>query len=227
MKVKNMHNEKIKTIKNKKLRIVRFLRIDRVIKNQGILEWIDAILFAVIVVSIFRTWAYAPYRVPTGSMIPTIEKGDFLFANMHSYGFVIPFTDKKIIKKPIKRQDIAIFPYPEDPSVTFIKRVIGLPNDRITIKDEVVYINGERLFEPYKFLDNSLPTRNTDLELVVPEDKYFMMGDNRRNSLDSRFWGFVDKKVISGTGGIVFWSHTPEESLLTGYNLNRIGTILR
>lgn len=214
-------------INSKNFRIVRFLKIDKVIKNQSILEWIDAILFAVIVVSIFRTWFYAPYRVPTGSMIPTIEKGDFLFANMHSYGYVIPFTDKKILKTPIKRQDIAIFPYPEDPSITFIKRIIGIPNDKIIIKDEIVYINGKELDEPYKFLDSSLPIRGDDLELVVPAGKYFMVGDNRRNSLDSRYWGFVDEKTIRGTGSIVFWSHNPVKSLLNGYNLNRIGTILR
>ena len=112
-----------------------------------------AILFALIVVGIFRTWGYAPYKVPTGSMLQTIQRGDFLFANMHSYGFIIPFTDKKIFKSAVKRQDIVIFPYPQDPSVNFIKRVIGLPGDKISIRNEIVFINDRQLDEPYKFLD--------------------------------------------------------------------------
>ena len=96
--------------KTKNLRLVRLLRIDRIIKNQIILEWIDAILFALIVVGIFRTWGYAPYKVPTGSMLQTIQRGDFLFANMHSYGFNYSFQTKKYSN--IKRQDIVIFPCP-------------------------------------------------------------------------------------------------------------------
>ena len=212
--------------KQRGLHIVRFLRIDRIITNRSILEWIDAILFALIVVSIFRTWFYAPYRVPTGSMIPTITRGDFLFADMHSYGFVVPFTDIKFLKSPVQRQDIAIFPYPEDKSINFIKRVIGMPGDEIRIQDENVYINGERLIEPYKFLDSSL-FKGRDLQVKIPDGKYFMMGDNRRNSQDSRFWGFVDEADIRGTGKIVFWNHDPNESLFCCYNLHRIGTILR
>ena len=212
--------------KTKNLRLVRLLRIDRIIKNQIILEWIDAILFALIVVGIFRTWGYAPYKVPTGSMLQTIQRGDFLFANMHSYGFIIPFTDKKIFKSAIKRQDIVIFPYPQDPSVNFIKRVIGLPGDQISIRNEIVFINGRQLDEPYKFLDTGF-FAGRELEITVPQGKYFMMGDNRRNSQDSRFWGYVDEEKIRGQGKIVFWSHNPEKSLFKGYNLSRIGHLLK
>ena len=213
--------------KIKKLHIVRFLRIDRLIKHQGLLEWIDAILFALIVVSIFRTWFFSPYRVPTGSMIHTIEKGDFLFANMHSYGYVIPFTEKKFFTSPIKRHDIAIFPYPLDPAVKFIKRVIGLPGDRLEIKDEIVYINGSELVEDYKFLDNFLPKGQDLPSMIIPQGKYFMMGDNRRNSQDSRYWGYVDEHTIRGKGWFVFWSHNSEKGFFSGYNLYRIGQILR
>ena len=191
-------------IKQKKLFFVNFLRINRLIKNQSLLEWIDAILFALIFVSIFRIWFFSPYRVPTGSMIHTIEKGDFLFANMHAYGYIIPFSDKKFFKNPIKRKDIAIFPFPLDPSVKFIKRVIGLPGDRLEIKDEVVYINGEKLDEPYKFLDESLP-KGRDLAITIPPKKYFLIGDNRRNSQDSRYWGYVDEAKIRGKGWFVFF----------------------
>jgi signal peptidase I len=212
--------------KYKKLHIVSFLRIDRVVKNRGLLEWIDAILFALIVVSFFRTWFYSPYRVPTGSMVHTIEKGDFLFANMHAYGYIIPFTKKKIFSKPIQRQDIAIFPFPQDPSINFIKRVIGIPGDRLEIKNEIVYINGEELDEPYKFLDNTLPT-GRNLIIDIPVGKYFVMGDNRRNSQDSRYWGYVDEDTIRGKGWFVFWSHSPEKNLFSGYNFYRIGQVLR
>lgn len=210
----------------KKLHIVSFLRIDRVITNRSILEWIDAILFALIVVSIFRTWFFSPYRVPTGSMVHTIERGDFLFANMHAYGYVIPFTKKKIFYKPIKRQDIAIFPYPEKPSVNFIKRIIAIPGDKLEIIDEVVYINDKKLDEPYKILNSSLP-KGQDLSITIPKGKYFMMGDNRRNSQDSRYWGYVEENTIRGRGWFVFWSHNPEKSLFSGYNLSRIGQVLR
>ena len=211
----------------KKLYIVSFLRIDKVISNRSVLEWIDAILFALIVVSIFRTWFFSPYRVPTGSMIHTIERGDFLFANMHAYGYIVPFTKKKFFSKPIQRQDIAIFPYPVEPSVNFIKRVIGLPGDKLEIIDEVVYINDKELDESYKFLDNLLPKGEDFSSIVIPQGKYFMMGDNRRNSQDSRYWGYVDKNTIRGRGWFVFWSHDPKKNLFSGYNIYRIGQILR
>ena len=196
--------------KTKNLRLVRLLRIDKIIKNQIILEWIDAILFALIVVGIFRTWGYAPYKVPTGSMLQTIQRGDFLFANMHSYGFIIPFTDKKIFKSAVKRQDIVIFPYPQDPSVNFIKRVIGLPGDQISIRNEIVFINGRQLDEPYKFLDTGF-FAGRELEITVPQGKYFMMGDNRRNFSRQSFLGVCRCRKDSRTGKNCFLVAQPRK----------------
>ena len=120
------------------------------------------------------------------------------------------FHRKKAFKSAIKRQDIVIFPYPQDPSVNFIKRVIGLQGDQISIRNEIVFINGRQLDEPYKFLDTGF-FAGRELEITVPQGKYFMMGDNRRNSQDSRFWGYVDAEKNSRTGKNCFLVAQPRK----------------
>lgn len=203
-----------------------YLSLKRIIKNKVIREWVEALLFALIIALIFRTWLYAPYRVPTGSMIHTIEIGDHLFVNKHAYGYVIPFSNKVIFQSPIQRGDIVVFPYPEDPSIDFIKRVIATEGDKLEIIGETVYVNGEEEEAPYLFYDEDLISLPEHVKLTVPENKIWVMGDNRRNSKDSRSWGFVDKTDVVGKGVIIYWSHNPNRSLLTGYRFDRIGTRL-
>ena len=104
-----------------------FFRLDRLIPNRTIREWIEALIFAVVVATIVRTYLFAPFQIPSGSMLPTIQIGDHIFASMYSYGSPVPFTEMKLFKKPIERGDIIIFPYPRDPSIDYIKRAVGLP----------------------------------------------------------------------------------------------------
>lgn len=215
------------------MKITKLLRLDRIIKNKSILEWIDALIFAIIIAGIFRTWFYSPYNVPTGSMIHTIEVGDYLFADMHAYGFVVPFTDIKLFSKEVKRGDIIIFPSPLDPSIHYIKRAVAVGGDEIELIDENVYINGKLEDNPHLNYDERLPRVVYSPEFVVPrkftvpEGKVWPLGDNRRNSLDGRYWGFIDVKDIRARGLIIGWSHDPNKSLLSGYRFNRIGTLLK
>ncbi len=205
---------------------MKIINLERFIKNKTIREWSEALLFALIVAFIFRTWLFAPYRVPTGSMIHTIEIGDHIFVNKNSYGFVIPFSDAKLMKERVNRGDIVVFPYPEDPSIDFIKRVVAVGGDHIRLVGEDVYINNEREEADYIFFDPNLLGMPLEREFVVPEGKLWVMGDNRRNSKDSRYWGYVEESKVTGKGMIIYWSHNANLSLLEGYRFNRIGKFL-
>lgn len=211
-----------------------FLRLDLVIPNRTIREWTEALIFAVVVATIVRTYLFAPYQIPSGSMLPTIQIGDHIFASMYSYGSPIPFTDIKLFKKPVLRGDIIIFPFPRDPSVDYIKRAVGLPGETLEIRKDQVFINGEQLDEPYAYYEpNERRTRlaqglmsSTPVSrfgpIKIPEGKIFAMGDNRYNSADSRYWGFVDLKTVVGKGQIIYWSHDPDENIFGGYRFGRL-----
>ena len=210
-----------------------FMRLDLLIPNRTIREWTEALRFAVVVATIVRTYFFAPFQIPSGSMLPTIQIGDHIFASMYTYGSPIPFTDIKLFKKPVKRGDIVIFPYPQDPSIDYIKRAVGLPGETLEIRNDQVFINGERLEEPYAYFESnerkarqeqglsSAPTSRFG-PVKIPQGKLFAMGDNRYNSADSRFWGFVDINTITGKGQIIYWSHDPNKSIFSGYKLGRV-----
>jgi len=204
----------------------KIINLERFIQNKTIREWVEALIFALIVAMIFRTWLYAPYRVPTGSMIHTIEIGDHLFVNKHAYGFVVPFTDIRLFTEKVERKDIVVFPYPEDPSIDFIKRIVAVGGDTIEIIGESVFINGKLENAEYVFYDETLMTLPERIKITVPDGKLWAMGDNRRNSKDSRSWGFVDESTVEGRGVIIYWSHDPRNSLFSGYRFNRVGKFL-
>lgn len=200
-------------------------------KNRGFL------LFVVFLFSI--RWSFADhYRVPTGSMLPTIEIGDHVFVNKMAYDLRIPFTDIVLANTGMPtRGDIVVFEYPRDPSVNFVKRLIGLPGDEIEIINGLVKVNGklsakiteEELREfsrsssfsyqaqlgGKEFTVNRIPQlfKHEHMKFSVPEDKFFFMGDNRDNSLDSRFWGFVDRGALKGKVTNVTISISFEEML--------------
>jgi signal peptidase I len=210
-----------------------FMRLDLLIPNRTIREWTEALIFAVVVATIVRTYFFAPFQIPSGSMLPTIQIGDHIFASMYTYGSPIPFTDIKLFKKPVKRGDIVIFPYPQDPSIDYIKRAVGLPGETLEIRNDQVFINGERLDEPYAYFEPNERKSRQAQELAaaptsrygpvkIPQGKLFAMGDNRYNSADSRFWGFVDINTITGKGQIIYWSHDPNKSIFSGYKFGRI-----
>ncbi len=216
-----------------------FFRLDFLIPNKTLREWVEALIFAIVVATFVRTYFFAPFQIPSGSMLPTIQIGDHIFASMYSYGSPIPFTEIKFFKKPIKRGDIIIFPYPRDPSIDYIKRAVGLPGEKLEIKNDQVLINGEPLYEPYAYFEPNEKLSRQDEgfpslapvskfgPVQIPEGKLFVMGDNRYNSADSRFWGFVDSNTVFGKGQMIYWSHDPRSSLFSGYQLDRVLDFLK
>jgi signal peptidase I len=212
-----------------------WIGLERLIPNRAAREWVEALIFALVIASVVRTFLFAPFKIPSGSMIPTIEIGDHIFATMYSYGLPIPFTETKLFPQPVKRGDIIIFPYPLDPAVDYIKRVIALGGETVEVRGTEVRVDGRTLEEPYAFYDpriveeyrrqgRSLPSFGPER---IPEGHVFVMGDNRLNSSDSRVWGYVPAGAIKGKGQIVYWSHDPRAGWLGGYQPDRIGTLLQ
>jgi len=159
-------------------------------------------------------------------MLDTLLIGAHLLVNKFIYGVKIPFWDRILV--PIddpERGDIIVFKFPEDPSKAFIKRVIGTPGDTVEIRNKVVVVNGQPLEEPYTQHTSppaSQPRRDNFGPGTVPPGKYFAMGDNRDESYDSRFWGFVDRKAIKGKAFIIYWSWKS----LTDIRWSRIGDLV-
>ncbi|MGO9016549.1 MAG: signal peptidase I [Dissulfurispiraceae bacterium] len=180
-------------------------------KQNKFLEYAKAIGTALIFALIIRTYIVQAFKIPSGSMIQTLLIGDHILVNKFLYGTPIPFTDKKIlvIRKP-ERGDIIVFEYPEDLSKDFIKRVIGVGGDIVEERNKVVFVNGKPLTEPYvQHTDNSVNSiepRDNFGPYLVPGGKLFVMGDNRDQSYDSRYWGYVDLKLVRGKAMIIYWS---------------------
>ena len=163
-------------------------------------------------------------------MIETLQVGDHILVNKFLYGTRIPMTDLKVL--PIRdphRLDVIVFKYPEDEEKDFIKRVIGEPGDIVEIVNKAVYVNGVALEEPYAIhkeptvLPRERSSRDNFGPLTVPEDSYFVMGDNRDRSLDSRFWGIVSKEKIKGKAFMIYWSWDGDH---TWVRWSRLGDII-
>jgi signal peptidase I len=189
-------------------------------------ENIEAILIAVVIALFIRTFIVQAFKIPSGSMLETLQIGDQILVNKFIYGVKIPFTDGSVLipfKNP-KRGDIVVFKYPEDPSKDFIKRVVAVAGDTVAIIDKQLYVNGKPVAdEPYAMY-STLPTHADNMTpVVVPEDKLFVMGDNRDNSHDSRFWGFVDLSAVKGKAFMIYWSWDREKF---GVRWDRIGDLL-
>jgi signal peptidase I len=193
-------------------------------------EYIEAILLAIIIAFFIRTFVIQAYKIPSGSMKPTLLIGDHILVSKFNYGVKLPFLRSTLI--PIgtpKRGDILVFIYPEDRSKDFIKRLIGLPGDTIEIRDKKILLNGLPLNDTHGVhVDNliipgSIQPRDNFGPVTVPADSIFVMGDNRDESYDSRFWGFVKMKDVLGKALIIYWSWNHED---TWVRWSRIGTIL-
>ncbi len=190
-------------------------------------EYCEAVIIALILAVIIRTFFIQAFKIPSGSMLETLQIGDHLLVSKIIYGIKIPFLDKFIVTFAEPQQgDIIVFEYPEDESKDFIKRIVGLPGDTIEIRNKDVYRNGQKLVEPYvKHTDAMIQetsSRDNKGPLVVPPDKYFVMGDNRDESYDSRFWGFVDKAKIKGKAWVLYWSWRGFKEI----RWNRLGTFV-
>ncbi len=180
-------------------------------KQNKVWEYAKAIGTALIFALIIRTYIVQAFKIPSGSMIPTLLIGDHLLVNKFIYGTPVPFTDKKIlvIRNP-ERGDIIVFKYPEDLDKDFIKRVIGVGGDIVEEKNKVIFVNGKPQTEPYvQHTDNSITgvrPRDNFGPYLVPSGKLFVMGDNRDQSYDSRYWGYVDLSLVKGKAMIIYWS---------------------
>lgn len=173
-------------------------------------EYTEALLVALALALVIRTFIVQAFKIPSESMLNTLLVGDHLLASKFAYGVKIPFTNKYIYEgADPERGDIIIFQYPNDPSVDYIKRVVGVPGDVIEVRDKQLYRNGLPVKEEY--IRHTDPygmesLRDNYAPVTVPEGKYFVMGDNRDNSLDSRFWGFVDRSAIRAKAWRIYWS---------------------
>jgi signal peptidase I len=191
--------------------VLRFIL--RVAKTNVVLEYVDSGLIAVLLALVIRTFLVQAFKIPSGSMEDTLLVDDHLLVNKFLYGTHIPFTDKDILRfRDPKNGDIIVFKYPLNPRRDFIKRCIGVPGDVIEVKDKVLFINGKEQVEPY-VLHRDLAVyprsagnpRDNFGPVTVPPDSYFMMGDNRDFSADSRFWGFLPRKLIKGKAWVIYW----------------------
>ena len=193
-------------------------------------EYIEAILLAIVIAFFIRTFVIQAYKIPSGSMKPTLQIGDHILVSKFNYGVKLPFLRSTLI--PIgtpKRGDILVFIYPEDRSKDFIKRLIGLPGDTIEIRNKKILLNGLPSNDTHGvYMDNliipgSVQPRDNFGPVTVPEDSIFVMGDNRDESYDSRFWGFVKMKDVLGKALIIYWSWNHDD---TWVRWGRIGKIL-
>jgi len=198
-------------------------------KKSLIREYIEAIAIAVLLAIVIRTFVIQAFKIPSGSMIPTLDIGDHILVSKFIYGIRLPFTDIKILdfKKP-NRGDIIVFIYPEDEKKDFIKRVIGVPGDKIELKNKEVYINGEKLTEKY-IVHQDPHTKPKEYEprdntgpIIVPPDSLFVMGDNRDQSYDSRYWGFVKMNKVKGRAFIIYWSWDGKDTWVRWWRIAKI-----
>ena len=197
-------------------------------------EYLESLVVAFILATFIRTFIVQAFKIPTGSMETNLLIGDHLLVNKVVYSpSILPFEDALLAKKPIRRGHVVVFKYPEEPTRDFIKRVVGLPGETVGIRNKTVFINGQPQDESafVHFLEPPLKPGDPEYGLrgeglrdnwgpkTVPADNLFVMGDNRDNSRDSRFWGFLPRDQVKGRALLVYWSYeaTREEYHPTGY----------
>ncbi|MDQ6973921.1 MAG: signal peptidase I [Mariprofundaceae bacterium] len=211
-------------------------------------EWLESLIVIGLIAIVIRSFIVAPFKIPSSSMVPTLEVGDYLFVTRYDYGFRIPLTDIQIAPKQAHRGDIAVFDYPGDRSIDYIKRIVGLPGDKIVYQDNQLYVNGTKmklekkgerayfmgdgsvdvsgLYEEHLFdVDHEVLRKSYSIKdgsWTVPAGHYMVLGDNRNNSRDSRFWGFVPQSYLVGKAGIVWWSWDHEKGAVRWQRLAKI-----
>ncbi|MDQ7005584.1 MAG: signal peptidase I [Ghiorsea sp.] len=212
-------------------------------------EWIESLLVIGIIAIVIRSFIIAPFVIPSSSMVSTLEVGDYLFVSRYNYGLRIPLTDIQFFASKAQRGDVVVFDYPEDRSKDYIKRIVGVEGDVIEYKANSLYVNGEKMkltpdgMHTYVMGDQSMDVAPQYIENIlgvehkvlrkdysirdgkwtVPEGHYFMLGDNRNNSRDSRFWGFVPQEYLVGKAVVVWWSWNAASSSV---RWNRLGLLL-
>ncbi len=222
------------------------VEVSRKGKEPVIVEFSKSFFPVLLIVFLLRGFVVEPFRIPSGSMLPSLYIGDFILVNKFTYGIKVPVLNKTIIdlNEP-ERGDVVVFRYPRDPNMDYIKRVIGLPGDKISYYNKVLYVNSKPVArdftEPYngpgqtfanEYIEKLqgaehsillMPARPNNLqgEYIVPEDMFFVMGDNRDNSNDSRVWGPVPRSNLVGKAFMI-WMHFSDE-----LHLDRIGNLIK
>ena len=222
-------------------------------KNEPVLvEYARSFFPIVLIVLLLRSFIAEPFRIPSGSMMPTLLVGDFILVNKFTYGIRLPVINKKIITLNLpERGDIVVFRYPKDPTVDYIKRIVGLPGDKIVYSNKKLTVNdlpikqislgryqgfgqgedmtgAENLLENLTGVEHNILIRNgtptVEFVYVVPQGNYFAMGDNRDNSNDSRYWGPVPEANLVGKAFFIWMSWDWQDK---GVGFSRIGTLLK
>ncbi len=208
-------------------------------------EYAEAMIIAIILALTIRAFVVQAFKIPSGSMIPSLLIGDHILVNKLAYGLQLPgecafeisfppvtcYTSNMLIDfDPPERGDIIVFRYPENEQKDFIKRIIGVPGDVIRIDNKIVSVNGEPLRDaPFTqrvdpgIIDGRINPRDNFGPRTVPDDSYFVMGDNRDQSLDSRFWGYVQQDKIKGRAFLIYWSWHGRGAWTEWVRWNRIG----
>lgn len=200
-------------------------------KKGHLRENIEAILVAILIALFIRTFVVQAFKIPSGSMKQTLQIGDHILVNKFIYGVKIPYWHKTVVPiKTPKREDIIVFKYPVDPKKDFIKRVVGVAGDVVECRDKILYVNNKQANHKYgihtdpHIISGNIRPRDNFGPITVPQNSLFVMGDNRDESFDSRFWGFVDLKAVNGKAFIIYWSW---DKLNFGVRWNRLGRFLR
>jgi len=220
------------------------------VRDPIIIEYAKAFFPVILIVFVLRSFVAEPFRIPSGSMLPTLNIGDFILVNKFSYGLRLPVVNIKLVEvDDPARGDIMVFRFPHDPKMHFVKRVVGLPGDMVETRGGDVYINGklmpqtadgqyefkngfkrnvklDKLVEDLDGVEHNIlldRTRHSrDIKQVVPEGQYFVMGDNRNYSNDSRYWGFVPDKNVVGRAFLIWFAWDVANG--GGIHWSRIGT---
>jgi signal peptidase I len=194
-------------------------------------EYAEAIGMALLLALFIRTFIVQAFKIPSGSMIPTLQIGDHILVNKLSYGIRVPFLEDYVVdfSKP-KRGDVVVFIFPEDRSKDFIKRVIGVAGDEVQIRGKKVLINGKEIDDPHAHFEGDDPqtaglsNRDDYGPRTVPENHIFVMGDNRDRSYDSRFWGYVNLDEVRGKAFLIYWSWDGADRWV---RWERLGSLIR
>ena len=203
-------------------------------------EYFESIVIAVILALFIRTWVVQAFTIPTGSMEQNLLIGDYLLVNKFVFGPTTTGIENTLLPVgTVARGDIVVFKFPEEPERDFIKRVVGLPGETLEVRGKRVYINDEPLDEPYlRDQRPAVPPGTVALDrrdnygpVSVPDDHYFMMGDNRDDSQDSRFWGPLPHSYLKGKAMLVYWSYEAEQPAVlaepgVGATIRRLSSIV-
>jgi signal peptidase I len=192
-------------------------------------EYAETLVIALVIALFVRTFVVQAFKIPSSSMEPTLLVGDHILVNKFLYGIRIPVIGKKVVSfSQPHRGDIIVFIFPKNQHLDFIKRVIGLPGEKLEIRERKIYINDRLIKDPWGYFSSMQPgERDTYGPIMVPPNSLFVMGDNRDNSDDSRYWGFVPLDAVLGKAFVMYWSWDWQAtSLVSKVRWQRIGRLI-